>query len=184
MIQLSALLWASAIVFGVIGFMRGLSKEMISLSGVILALFALFQFDSLLRKVLLANVPPEQQFLVQTAIFLGIVFFAYQTRALGKRIPGANAPPPAEGRDNLQSTILGAVVGFVNGYLIWGSIWYFMDINGYPLTPFVAAPPQGSPSAQIIASLPLYLLAGGPGGDGNLLALMVIILFIFVLILI
>ncbi len=183
MIQLSALLWAFAIVFGIIGFMRGLSKELISLSGIVLALFALFQFDTLLRQVLLENVPPQQKFLVQCIIFLGIVFFAYQTRGLGKRVPAANASA-AEGRDTLQSTILGAVVGFVNGYLIWGSIWYFMDINAYPLSPFISAPPAGSPSAQIITSLPLYALAGGPGGDGNLLALMVIVLFIFVLVLI
>jgi hypothetical protein len=189
MIQLSALLWATAIIFGIIGFMRGLGKEMISLSGIILALFALFQFDNLLRNVLLANVPRQQQFLVQAIIFMGIVFFAYQTRSLGRRAPAAhtgghNAPPAAEGRDSLQSTILGAVVGFVNGYLIWGSIWYFMDINGYPLAPYISAPPAGSPSAAIITSLPLYALAGGPGGDGNLLALMVIVLFVFVLVLI
>ena len=31
---------------------------------------------------------------------------------------------------------------------------------------------------------PLYLLAGGPGGDGNLLAFIVIILFVVVLVLI
>lgn len=184
MIQLSALLWASAIVFSVIGYMRGLSKELISLSGIILALFALFQFDNLLRAVLLANVPRQQQFIIQVIIFLAIVFFAYQTRALGKRTvtpPGAQA---ADGRDNLQSTVLGALVGFLNGYLIWGSIWYFMDINAYPLSPFIAAPPQGSPSAETIGNLPLYVLAGGPGGDGNLLAFIVIILFIVVLVLI
>jgi hypothetical protein len=181
-IQLSAILWGFAIVFAVIGYVRGLSKELISLSGIILALFALFQFDGLLRTVLLANVPREQQFLVQVIIFLGIVFFAYQTRALGRR-PASNAPG-GEGRDNLQSTVLGAVVGFINGYMIWGSIWYFMDINGYPLSPYISAPPAGSPSAAIVASLPLYMLAGGPGGDGNLLAFIVIILFVVVLVLI
>ena len=188
MIQLSALLWTFAIVFSVVGYMRGLSKELISLSGIILALFALFQFDHLLRDVLLANVPREQQFLVQILIFIAIVFFAYQTRAFGRRIPGGDRPlegrESREGRDSLQSTVLGAVVGFVNGYLIWGSIWYFMDINAYPLTPYISAPPAGSPSAALITSLPLYVLAGGPNGDGNLLAFLVIILFVFVLILI
>lgn len=180
MIQLSGFMWAMAFVFGVIGYMRGLSKEMISLAGIILALFALFQFDGLLRETLLANVPPEQVFIVQCLIFIGIVFFAYQTNALGKRqLVNQN-----EGRDNLQSTVLGAVVGFLNGYLIWGSIWYFMHINGYPLSPYIIAPPPNSPSFEAINSLPLYVLAGGPGGTGNLLALAVIILFLFVLILI
>jgi hypothetical protein len=180
MIQLAGFMWGMAFVFGVIGYMRGLSKELISLAGIILALFALFQFDGLLLDVLLANVPPEQKFIVQCLIFIGIVFFAYQTNALGKR-QLANNP---DGRDRLQSTVLGAVLGFVNGYLIWGSIWYFMHINGYPLSPYIIAPPQNSPSFDTINSLPLYVLAGGPGGTGNLLALAVIILFLFVLILI
>ena len=180
MIQLAGFMWAMAFVFGVIGYMRGLSKEMISLAGIILALFALFQFDGLLRETLLANLPPAQIFIVQCLIFIGIVFFAYQTNALGRRQFGNNP----EGRDNLQSTVLGAVVGFLNGYLIWGSIWYFMHINGYPLAPYIIAPPPNSPSFDAINSLPLYILAGGPGGTGNLLALAVIILFLFVLILI
>jgi hypothetical protein len=172
--------WIVAIFFAIIGMIRGWSKELVSLAGIILALFTLFQFDGLLRETLLANVPPEQVFIVQCLIFVGIVFFAYQTNALGKR----QLVNPNEGRDNLQSTVLGAVVGFLNGYLIWGSIWYFMHINGYPLSPYIIAPPPNSPSFEAINSLPLYVLAGGPGGTGNLLALAVIILFLFVLILI
>jgi len=180
MIELSALMWAMALVFGMIGYMRGLSKELISLAGIILALFALFQFDGLLRGVLLENVDPSVQFYVQAVIFLTIVFFAYQTRGLSRRFSGGGA----DGRDNLQSTVLGALVGFLNGYLIWGSIWYFMDINRYPLDPYISPPVAGSASADLVQSLPLYVLAGGPTGDGNLLALAVIVLFVFVLIVI
>jgi hypothetical protein len=165
MIQLAGFMWAMAFVFGVIGYMRGLSKELISLAGIVLGLFTLFQFDGVLRETLLANVPPAQKFIVQCVIFIGIVFFAYQTNALGRRQFGNNA----EGRDALQSTVLGAVVGF---------------INGYPLSPYIIAPPPNSPSFDAINSLPLFVLAGGPGGTGNLLALAVIILFLFVLILI
>jgi hypothetical protein len=179
MIQLSTLLWGFAIVFGVIGYMRGLSKELISLAGIILALFALFQFDQGLRGILLANVPGMQRFIIQCILCLGIVFFAYQTRAIGRRLNVTES-----GRDNLQSTVLGAIVGFANGYLIFGSIWYFMHINEYPLAPFIDAPLAGSPSAATISSLPLYVLAGGPGGDGSLLSLVVIVLFVIVLILI
>jgi hypothetical protein len=180
MIQLSGFMWAMAFIFGVIGYMRGLSRELISLAGIILALFALFQFDGLLRETLLVNVPPEQIFIIQSLIFVGIVYFAYQANALGRR----QLPTDSDGRDNLQSTVLGAVVGFINGYLIWGSIWYFMHINGYPLSPYIIAPPQNSPSFDAINSLPLFVLAGGPGGTGNLLAMAVIVLFLFVLILI
>ena len=59
-----------------------------------------------------------------------------------------------------------------------------MHINEYPLRPFIEAPLAGSPSASAIGALPLYVLAGGPGGDGSLLSLVVIVLFVIVLILI
>ncbi len=180
MIELSALLWSFVLIFAIIGFLRGLPKELISLSGIILALFGLFQFDGVLRGVLLLNVPPAQQFFIQALIFVGITFFAYQTRGLGKKLNIQQN----EGRDSLQSTVLGAIVGGINGYLICGSLWYFMLINDYPLEPFITRPLEGSASANAIAALPLYVLAGGPGGDGSVLSLAVIILFVMVLVLI
>ncbi len=183
MIQLSAMLWTLALFFAIIGFLRGWNKELISLAGIVLGLFALFQFDSLIRGTLLVNVSRDQVFLVQSGVFIAIVFFAYQNRTIfggdGDRRPGAR-----DGRDNLQESILGGLLGFVNGYLIWGSLWYFMDINEYPLAPNIIAPAPGSPSDQARSLLPLVLLGGGPAGNGDLLAVAVIILFIIVLVLI
>ena len=145
MMQLSALLWGMAFLFGYIGFSRGWNKEVIAMSGIVLGLFALFQFDDVIRGTLLVNVPAVQAFFIQTALFAIIVLFAYQTRAL---IGQDAARARGEGnREQLQSNLLGGVVGFVNGYLIWGSIWYFLDINEYPLAPYVVAPAVGSPSA-------------------------------------
>lgn len=182
MIQLSALLWTLAIFFAIIGFLRGWNKELISLAGIILGLFALFQFDSFIRGTLLVNVNRDQVFLVQAGIFIVIVFFAYQNRSIFGG--DTDRRPGREGRDNLQESILGAILGFVNGYLIWGSLWYFMDINEYPLAPNIVAPSPGSPSDQARSLLPLVLLGGGPTGNGDLLAVAVIILFIIVLVLI
>ncbi|MBC8099420.1 MAG: CvpA family protein [Armatimonadetes bacterium] len=193
MMQLSALLWGMALLFGYIGYSRGWNKEVISLSGIVLGLFALFEFDDVLRGTLLANVPAAQVFLVQTVIFGVIVFFAYQTKALiGADVPVARRGDRERdrdrdrdaGRDQLQTNILGAVVGFLNGYLIWGTLWYFMHINSYPLAPYLTRPTPGSPSDVVINQLPLFLLAGGPAGDGNLLAGAVIVLFLIVLIVI
>lgn len=178
MIQLTIVMWSMALVFAYIGFTRGWNKEVIATSGVILGLFALYEFDDVLD-TLLVGVPPEQQFLVRTVIFASIVFFAYQTRAL---IGGeTRSRRGGDGRDNLQASVLGGIVGFVNGYLVWGTIWYFMDDGGYPLSPYITAPPAGSPSADFVNSLPLAILGGG---DGNLLAAAVIVLFLIVLIVI
>jgi hypothetical protein len=180
MIQLSTMLVVMAIFFSIIGYLRGWGREVIATAGIILGLFALFQFDGLIRGTLLTGAPTEQVFLVQIGIFIAVVFFAYQTRSLRR---GAAADATA-GRDNLQDSVLGALVGFLNGYLVWGSVWYFMDINEYPFTPYIIAPSPGSPSDQARNLLPLVLLGGGPGGSGDLLAIAVIILFIFVLIVI
>ncbi len=180
MIQLSAVMWTMAIFFAIIGFLRGWNREVIATAGIILGLFALFQFDTLIRGVLLANVPRDQAFFVQAAIFIIVVYFAYQTRTF----TGEDVRRAAQGRDNLQESVLGGLIGFINGYLIWGSIWYFMDINEYPLAPWVIAPAPGSPSDQARNLLPLVLLGGGPQGSGDLLAVAVIILFLFVLIVI
>ena len=176
MIQLVGIMVMLAIFFAIIGYLRGWNKELISMAGIILGLFALFQFDSLLRGTLLAGVGQREVFLVQSMIFIIIVFFAYQTRALGRARP--------DGRDSLQEGILGSIVGFINGYLIWGSLWYFLDINQYPLSPWIVAPSPGSPSDQARDLLPLVILGGGVNGDGNLLAIAVIVLFLFVLVVI
>lgn len=181
MIQLSALMWTMASFFAIIGYLRGWNREIISTAGIVLGLFALFQFDTLLRGVLLANVPRDQVFFVQVVFFIIIVYFAYQERAI---IGGGNRRRGDDGRDDLQNKVLGGILGFVNGYLIWGSLWYFLDINEYPLAPLVIAPSPGSPSDQARNILPLVLLGGGPGGNGDLLAVAVIVLFVFVLIII
>jgi hypothetical protein len=176
MIELSAVLVMMTIFFGIIGYLRGWNRELIAMAGIILGLFALFQFDTLIRGAILRGVALDQVFIIQASLFIIVVFFSYQTRALGG---GRN-----EGRSNLQESILGAIVGGINGYLIWGSLWYFMDINNYPLAPAVIAPAPGSPSDQALNLLPLVVLGGGVNGNGDLLAVAVIVLFLFVLIVI
>lgn len=187
MLELITLIWISVAFFAFMGFQRGWTKEVISMSGIILGLFALHQFDFAIRSQLLAEFTSDQRFYFQLAIFLSIVFFAYQTRALvGAE---ANIATGGDGRDALQTKVLGALVGGINGYLISGSVWYFIHINSsasgqYPLDPYIVAPAAGSLSQQNLANLPLFVLAQGPGSTGDLLSLLVIILFVIVLVLI
>ena len=48
-----------------------------------------------------------------------------------------------------------AVLGAFNGYLVIGSIWYFMDQYEYPLDPLIMMPALGTGSANFIDKLPL-----------------------------
>lgn len=180
MIELVALLVVMAILWSIFGYFRGLNRELIATAGIILAIFALFQFDSLLRTTLLGNVNSDQVFLIQALIFTVIVFFSYQTRTFF----GRDLDRARENRSASQSSVLGAIMGGINGYLIWGTLWYFMDINEYPIAPYVIAPAVGSSSDQARNLLPLVLLGGGPTGNGDLLAVLVIIMFVLVLALI
>lgn len=172
MIQLSSLMWTLAVSFAIIGFMRGWNKEIVSTAGIVLASFALFQFDSLIRGTLLISVSSDQIFLIQTGLFAAVVYVSYRTRSVAIS---------RSGRD-LQSSTLGALVGFLNGYLIAGSLWYFLDINEYPLAPLVIAPAPGSPSDQARELLPLVVLSGGPNGTGDFMTIAVIVLFLIVLV--
>lgn len=173
MIQLTAILVVGAIVFGIIGYGRGWNKEIIATAGIILGIFALFQFDDLLRNRLLGQIPTEQVFLIQASIFGAIVFFAYQTRALGNE---------NDNKDKLQASLLGLLMGLVNGYLIFGTLWYFLDKSGYTLAGF-SAPQPNSPNAATLDGI-RALIEGGAGGNGEPLTIAVIILFVIVLIVI
>ena len=186
MLELVTLVWVFVGVFAIVGVGRGWTKEIIAMAGITLGLFALHHFDAAIRDQLLAQSSAQLKFAVQTAIMLMMAFFAYQTRALigSEARPASDAADDSSGRDALQSKVLGGIVGALNGYLVSGSVWYFMHINDYPLAPYIEAPADGSLSFSTLGNLPLYVLAEGPGTPGDLLTLSVIILFVVVLVLI
>lgn len=184
MIQLSVIVYLFAAFFGYVGWLRGWTKEVISLAGITLAIFALWEFRTVIIGVVFNDLPPGQVFYIQSAIFGIIVFFAYQTRALAERSGRRN------NREKLQSKVLGAIVGAINGYLISGTLWFFLDFpfrsgasTNYPLAPNITAPQAGTVSSDMLANLPVYLLTGSQN-DGTLLSLLVVVLFIVVLVLI
>ena len=73
------------------------------------------------------------------------------------------------------------MMGFINGYLIGGALWYLLDINEYPLAQFVTAPSLNSPSALSLNWMPLVLIGGGASGTGDILAVAVIF-FLFIVV--
>ncbi len=173
MVQLYSLMWILAVFFAVLGFMRGWHRDIIATAGILVGMFVLFQFDFLIRGILLRAFPRNQAFFLQTAIFLVIVFYAYQNRSIEIDV---------RNRNNVQSNFIGAIIGFINGYLIGGTLWYFLDINEYPLDPYIVAPSATSPSANSLGSIPLIILSGGMSGGGELLMVFVLVLFLIVVI--
>ena len=101
-----------------------------------------------------------------------LVFFGYQTT----NIPRFAAKMT---REKLEHILLGTVIGALNGFLIAGSIWFFLDQAKYPFA-IIAAPDPTTPIGQMAATLLQYMpprLLGIPG-----IYFAVVIAFIFVIV--
>lgn len=149
MISLPAAFWMLVILFGVIGAMRGWAKELLVTFSAILALFIL--------AVLERYVPPVRAFLdvkngtpvfwTKTIILIALVFFGYQTPNLPK-FAGAKFA-----RERLSDLLLGLVLGSLNGFLIVGTIWFFLEQSGYPFSKYIIAPSPQYPGFEAAKDL-------------------------------
>jgi hypothetical protein len=78
-----------------------------------------------------------------------LAFFGYQT-------PNLRALQPKMTRERFEEIVLGLVLGLLNGFLLVGSIWYYLDQAGYP-TNLIVAPEEGSALATQMAAYLPYL---------------------------
>lgn len=190
--------WLMVAFFALIGALRGWTREVIATSGLVLSLFALNQFGPFLINLLgltgeiLTNAAGEavpvarRQFYLLAAIHLFITFFSYQ----GPAFAGRRLADRLRVRDNIQDKLLGALIGGMNGYLIVGTLWAFLEYQiispgnwqrlaagiNYPFDPAVIARPGlDSAAAALVANLPPPLLA-------PYLPFLVVIVFLFVII--
>jgi uncharacterized membrane protein required for colicin V production len=137
-VSLTVLFGLLVALFAIIGAVRGWAKELLVTSAIILALFIIQILETHIRPYYTALVlqPPATQFMIK-AVMLGLLtFFGYQTphiRALQSKLV----------RERLQDILLGIVMGALNGYLLFGTLWYFLHELNYP-TAFVQMPPQGT----------------------------------------
>ncbi|MCS7010483.1 MAG: CvpA family protein [Anaerolineales bacterium] len=172
MMNLTVVFWMYVILFAIIGGVRGWAKELLVAFSVILALTLstlLDRYVSFVHTLLQSN--PEINFWIHAGILLFLVFFGYQTPSLQRFAPKAT-------REKLQDVLLGAVLGGVNGYLIAGSIWYFLHRSAYPF-PKVVLPPSQEIAERVAAMMKFMPpeLFGEPG-----IYFAVVIAFIFVLV--
>ncbi|NLF78038.1 MAG: CvpA family protein [Chloroflexi bacterium] len=148
MISLQFIFFFMIIFFATIGYMRGWQREVISLTGIIGALAMLTQFGDILTGLVgsLTGGPNltdpfsvrRQQFWIQTIFITIVAFFSYQVVArLADQAMGGRFGERLRG--GLEKRILGALFGAVNGYLLIGSLWGFLEYqitqNGYVRLP-------------------------------------------------
>lgn len=172
MITLNFAFWMMIILFAVIGAMRGWSKELLVTFAAILGLFVIAVIERFapqnLRQLLLTEGSP--QFWIRSGILIVLVFFGYQTPNLS-RIPQERFV-----RERLSDTLLGFFIGALNGYLIVGSILYFMAVAGWPFTPNITPPTTES---VIFNYLPPEVLLAN---NSPLIYFAVAVAFVFVLV--
>jgi uncharacterized membrane protein required for colicin V production len=173
MVSLSFIFFILVLIFGTIGAMRGWAKEMLVSFGIILSMFILS---------VLQNLPPirdtvgiegsNSKFWLQTIVIIVLAFFAYQTPNL-PRLGGARFA-----RERLADILLGFLMGIINGYLIIGTLWYYLDQAGYrPLQTYFTAP-----TSDAVLRLLTYMAPHWMGAGSLLLYFTVALAFLFVIV--
>lgn len=160
MVSLVVVFWMYVVLFAVIGAMRGWARELLVAFAVILALFIISVLERFVPFIstTLASIPPTL-FWLRTALVLSLVFFGYQTPNIPRLAAGNRFA-----RERLQDILLGVFLGALNGYLIAGTIWYYLYSAGYPFPNLISPPPPGTPlydaTERMMALMPPELLGG------------------------
>ncbi len=119
------------LIFALIGSLRGWAKEIIVAFSVLLALFLEQVLTTMVPPIrdLWANMPLMSKFWIRVVVFLIIVIFGYASPSLAQRF-GAKVA-----RERLQDVLLGFFIGVLNGLLIIGTIWFYLDEARYGVPP-------------------------------------------------
>jgi len=173
MVSLIVIFWMYVILFGIIGGMRGWAKEILVSCSVILAMaftVLMERYVPFIRDILVPG-KGSVLFWLRTLILGVLVFFGYQTPNIARFAPKMT-------REKLQDILLGVIIGAINGYLIAGSIWFYMSASDYPFSQVVAAPTGdlAKLSTAMLQYMPPHLL-GIPG-----IYFAVVLAFVFVVV--
>jgi uncharacterized membrane protein required for colicin V production len=172
MIPINIMFWCFVLVFGLMGALRGWAKEILVSCSVVVALFlrlVLSKYVPFVREYLNGR-PPLDQFYIYSLLIIFMAIVGYAGPTVSARLAGRAA------RENLQDALLGFIIGALNGYLIVGTMWYFLHQANYALWG-MQAPGAGSP-AEVIATK--YLILAWMSDP--LLMIIVALSFVFVLI--
>jgi len=143
-VSLTVLFWIFIVLFAIIGAMRGWAKELMVTFSVILALFMITVLETYVGPIknTIVRGGGSTLFWMRTIITFMLVFFGYQTPNL-KALAGARFA-----RERLQDSLLGLLLGALNGYLVIGTLWWFMDSTGYPYPNVISPPNPGTAAGE------------------------------------
>lgn len=163
------------LLFGIVGIIRTYPRELGITTMSVAALLLLLQFGQKIITALQNRLGNEFQWLLSArfvasfyiVVFLLIVYISYQGITL---VFKGTLPTGA------LSSVLGFVVGLLNGYFIAGTVWFYLHKYGYPFS-LVDATELSSLAKRIIEFLPPRVFEPQPG---YLLALLLLLLILSV----
>ena len=175
MMSIVYVFWMYVILFAIVGVMRGWAKELLVSFSVILALAVNHVLRQYIPLAQPQNLPETDVslFWIRTIILLVLVYFGYQTVISIPHLAARAA------RERLQDSLFGAILGGVNGYLISGTILYYMHLANYPFSEVVSRPTDPA-IVETVNQMMLYMppqLLGVPG-----IYFAIILAFVFVLV--
>jgi hypothetical protein len=172
MMSIVYVFWMYVVLFAIIGGMRGWAKELLVSFSVILALTTNHVLRRYIPLVAALDANSPSLFWIRSLIVVTLVAFGYQTVISIARLASRAA------RERLQDTLFGVFMGAINGYLIAGTILFYLHEANYPFQNIVSTPTGGvMETVQTMMNwMPPHLL-GEPG-----IYFAVLICFIFVIV--
>jgi uncharacterized membrane protein required for colicin V production len=172
MMSIVYIFWMYVLLFAFIGAMRGWAKELLVIFSVVTALAVNLLLERYIPLVRDLDKASTSVFWTRIIILSALVYFGYQTVNVSRFAPKAS-------REKLQDSLFGAVLGGLNGYLIAGTVLYYIHVANYPYPKVLSRatdPAIIDAVERMMAVMPPRFL----GEPGIYFAVIVILIFIIV----
>ena len=124
-------------VFGAIGLSRGFRKELVVTVSLLIAQMLSVVLRMFIPQVMSLDAASMDYFMLRAGILLVFALVGYQSVRSSLLQSHLNRSGP-------QDALIGGVVGAINGYLLIGSLWFFLHEASYPFAAYIAAPIAGT----------------------------------------
>jgi hypothetical protein len=172
MMSIVNLFWMCVFLFAIIGAMRGWAKELMVIFSVVTSLAVNLLLEKYIPLVRDLDKAGSSVFWIRTLILIALVYFGYQTVSISRFAAKAM-------RERLQDSLFGAVLGGFNGYLIAGSVLYYVRMANYPY-PDVISPATDPTIISAIDMMMKYMPPHFLGEPSIYFAVIIILIFIIV----
>lgn len=152
------------IIFALVGIVRGFLKELGVTTVLLVLLFGLSRLEDKIPQILTTAVaavgyavpeaPDPRGQLIWASFYILLIVFVTLISYHGETLAFAGKPPKGP-----KGILFGLVAGLLNGYLVSGSIWYFLDKYDYPIKLlYLFQEPLTDFARSLVPLLPLTLL--------------------------